>query len=174
MPEKIRITITVNDVLHDVLVEPRMLLVDFLRESLELPGTHVGCEQGVCGACTVLVDGGATRSCLVFAAQLDGATVRTVESLASPDGTLHPIQRAFTENHGLQCGFCTPGMLMATCELLEHSPAPEPGEVTEALGGNLCRCTGYQNILRSVGAASRMLAAEAGTPTLPVSTGASA
>src|SRR6476661_2669673 len=126
MPDKIRISVTVNDTAHDVLVEPRTLLVDFLRDGLELTGTHAGCEQGVCGACTVLVDGEPTRSCLVFAAQLDGATVRTVESLASPDGTLDPIQRAFTENHGLQCGFCTPGMLMAACELLDRIPLPEP------------------------------------------------
>jgi aerobic-type carbon monoxide dehydrogenase small subunit (CoxS/CutS family) len=165
MPEKIRISITVNDVAHDVLVEPRTLLVDFLRDQLELTGTHAGCEQGVCGACTVLLDGETTRACLVFAAQLDGATVRTVESLAATDGTLHPIQRAFTENHGLQCGFCTPGMLMAACELLEHTPLPEPDDVTEAISGNLCRCTGYQNIVRSVCAAGRLLAAETGTPT---------
>jgi carbon-monoxide dehydrogenase small subunit len=168
MPEKIRIRITVNDVPHDVLVEPRTLLVDFLRDELELTGTHAGCEQGVCGACTVLLDGETTRSCLLFAAQLDGASVRTVESLASPDGTLHPIQRAFTENHGLQCGFCTPGMLMAACELLERIPLPEPADVKESLSGNLCRCTGYQNIVRSVCAAGYLLGSET------VSTGAGA
>ncbi len=166
MPEKVRISITVNGVPHDTLVEPRTLLVDFLRDELELTGTHAGCEQGVCGACTVLLDGEATRSCLLFAAQLDGASVRTVESLAAADGTLHPIQRAFTENHGLQCGFCTPGMLMAACELLEHTPLPEPADVTESLSGNLCRCTGYQNIVRSVCAAGQLLAAADGTPTL--------
>ena len=109
MPDKIRIAVTVNGTAHDVLVEPRTLLLDFLRDELALTGAHAGCEQGVCGACTVLVDGEPTRACLMFAAQLDGAEVTTVESLASPDGTLHPIQRAFTENHGLQCGFCTPG-----------------------------------------------------------------
>ena len=108
MPDKIRVRVTVNDVEHDVLLEPRTLLIDFLRDELALTGTHAGCEQGVCGACTVLLNGEATRSCLLFAAQLDGASVRTVESLASPDGTLHPLQQAFTENHGLQCGFCTP------------------------------------------------------------------
>ncbi|MQA16748.1 MAG: 2Fe-2S iron-sulfur cluster binding domain-containing protein [Pseudonocardiaceae bacterium] len=158
MPDKIRISLTVNGVGHDVLVEPRMLLVDFLRDELQLTGTHAGCEQGVCGACTVLLDGETTRSCLLFAAQLDGSSVRTVESLARPDGSLHPIQRAFTENHGLQCGFCTPGMLMAACELLEHTPLPEPEDVKDALSGNLCRCTGYQNIVRSVCAAGRVLA----------------
>jgi aerobic carbon-monoxide dehydrogenase small subunit len=174
MPEKIRISITVNDVAHDELVEPRTLLVDFLRDQLELTGTHAGCEQGVCGACTVLLDGETTRACLVFAAQLDGATVRTVESLAATDGTLHPIQRAFTENHGLQCGFCTPGMLMAACELLEHTPLPEPEDVREALGGNLCRCTGYQNIVNAVCAAGPMMAASHGTPTAPRTQGAPA
>ncbi|RTL67701.1 MAG: (2Fe-2S)-binding protein [Pseudonocardiaceae bacterium] len=159
-PEKVRIRITVNDTAHDLLVEPRTLLADLLRGELELTGTHVGCEQGVCGACTVLVDGAATRSCLVFAAQLDGATVQTVESLAGADGTLHPIQQAFHENHGLQCGFCTPGMLMGACELLERTTAPEPDDVREALGGNLCRCTGYQNIVKSVCAAGAALATE--------------
>jgi aerobic-type carbon monoxide dehydrogenase small subunit (CoxS/CutS family) len=167
MPEKVRLTLTVNGVEHDVLVEPRMLLLDFLRDELELTGTHAGCEHGVCGACTVLVDGAATRSCLVFGAQLDGAEIRTVESLASADGTLHPIQQAFTQEHGLQCGFCTPGILMATCELLEHTPLPEPDEVREALGGNLCRCTGYQTIVNAVRAAGPLLAGRQGTPTAP-------
>ena len=153
MPDKIRIAVTVNGAAHDVLVEPRTLLLDFLRDELALTGAHAGCEQGACGACTVLVDGEPTRSCLMFAAQLDGAEVTTVESLANPDGTLHPVQRAFTENHGLQCGFCTPGMLLAACALLEHNPHPEPSDVREALSGNLCRCTGYQNIVRSVVAA---------------------
>jgi len=167
MPEKVRLSLRVNNVDHDVLVDPRTLLVDFLRDELDLPGTHAGCEQGVCGACTVLVDGEAVRSCLLFAAQLDGAEVRTVESLAAPDGTLHPIQQAFTEHHGLQCGFCTPGMLMATVELLEHTPLPTPDDVREALGGNLCRCTGYQGIVRSVCAAGEAMANAQGTPTAP-------
>ena len=160
MPEKIRVRLMVNDVAYDALVEPRTLLIDFLRDELALTGTHAGCEQGVCGACTVVLDGEATRSCLLFAAQLDGATVRTVESLANPDGTLHPIQRAFTENHGLQCGFCTPGMLMAASELLDRIPLPGPADVKESLSGNLCRCTGYQNIVRSVCAAGPLIAAE--------------
>jgi aerobic-type carbon monoxide dehydrogenase small subunit (CoxS/CutS family) len=167
MPEKIRLSLTVNGVEHDVLVEPRTLLLDFLRDELELKGAHAGCEHGVCAACTVLVDGVATRSCLMFAAQLDGAEVRTVESLAAPDGTLHPIQRAFMQEHGLQCGFCTPGILMAAYELLEHTPLPGPDDVREALGGNICRCTGYQNIVNAVCAAGPLLAASQGTPTAP-------
>jgi aerobic-type carbon monoxide dehydrogenase small subunit (CoxS/CutS family) len=165
MPEKVRLAVTVNGVDHDVLIEPRTLLLDFLRDELELNGAHAGCEHGVCGACTVLVDGEATRSCLMFAAQVEGAEVRTVESLASADGTLHPIQQAFTQEHGLQCGFCTPGMIMAACELLEHTPLPEPEQVREALGGNLCRCTGYQTIVNAVCAAGPLLEAGQGTPT---------
>jgi aerobic carbon-monoxide dehydrogenase small subunit len=164
VPDKVRITVTVNDARHDVLVEPRTLLIDFLRDQLALPGTHNGCEQGVCGACTVLVDGQPTRSCLLFAAQLDGCAVTTVESLAAPDGTLHPLQRAFTEQHGLQCGFCTPGMLMAASALLERNPHPEPDDVRDALSGNLCRCTGYQNIVRSVCAAGERLPERSGAP----------
>jgi carbon-monoxide dehydrogenase small subunit len=167
MPEKVRLKLTVNGVEHDVLVEPRTLLLDFLRDELELKGAHAGCEHGVCAACTVLVDGEATRSCLMFAAQLDGAEVRTVESLASADGTLHPVQQAFSQEHGLQCGFCTPGMLMAAVELLEHTPLPGPDDVREALGGNICRCTGYQNIVNAVCAAGPLLAASQGTPVAP-------
>jgi aerobic-type carbon monoxide dehydrogenase small subunit (CoxS/CutS family) len=174
MPEKVRLAVTVNGVDHDVLIEPRTLLLDFLRDELELNGAHAGCEHGVCGACTVLVDGEATRSCLMFAAQVEGAEVRTVESLASADGTLHPIQQAFTQEHGLQCGFCTPGMIMAACELLEHTPLPEPEQVREALGGNLCRCTGYQTIVNAVCAAGPLLAASQGTLTAPSVEGVSA
>ncbi len=167
MPEKVRLKLTVNGVEHDVLVEPRTLLLDFLRDELDLKGAHAGCEQGVCAACTVLVDGEATRSCLMFAAQLEGVEVRTVESLAAADGTLHPIQEAFTQEHGLQCGFCTPGMIMAACELLEHTPMPGPDDVREALGGNICRCTGYQNIVNAVCAAGPLMAAAQGTLTAP-------
>ena len=167
MPEKVRLKLTVNAVEHDVLVEPRMLLLDFLRDELDLKSSHAGCEQGVCAACTVLVNGEATRSCLMFAAQLEGAEVRTVESLAAPDGTLHPLQQAFMQEHGLQCGFCTPGMLMAAYELLEHTPLPAPDDVREALGGNICRCTGYQNIVNAVRAAGSMAQAGQGTPTAP-------
>jgi aerobic-type carbon monoxide dehydrogenase small subunit (CoxS/CutS family) len=174
MPEKVRLKLTVNGVDHDVLIEPRTLLLDFLRDDLELNGAHAGCEHGVCGACTVLVNGEATRSCLMFAAQLEGAEVRTVESLASADGTLHPIQEAFTQEHGLQCGFCTPGMIMAACELLEHTPLPEPEQVREALGGNLCRCTGYQTIVNAVCAAGPLLTASPGTLTAPPVEGVSA
>ena len=165
LDEVLAVEVTVNGRRYRELVEPRLLLADLLRHRLGLTGTHVGCEHGVCGACTVLVDGEATRSCLMFAAQLDGADVRTVESLASADGALHPIQQAFTEEHGLQCGFCTPGMLMATVELLEHTPLPQPDEVREALGGNLCRCTGYQNIVNAVCAAGPLVAASQGTAT---------
>jgi aerobic carbon-monoxide dehydrogenase small subunit len=161
------VRVTVNGVERHAAVEPRRTLADFLRDDLGLTGTHVGCEHGVCGACTVLVDGEATRSCLLFAAQMEGAEVRTVESLAAPDGTLHPIQQAFTDHHGLQCGFCTPGMLMATAELLEHTPLPTPDDVKEALGGNICRCTGYQGIVRSVCAAGEAMAGAQGTPTAP-------
>jgi len=157
MPEKVRLKLTVNGVEHDVLVEPRTLLLDFLRDELELKGAHAGCEHGVCAACTVLVDGEATRSCLMFAAQLDGAEVRTVESLASADGTRHPLQQAFSQEHGLQCGFCTPGMLMAAVELLEHTPLPGPDDVREALGGNICRCTGYQNIVTAIREAAKVM-----------------
>ena len=160
-----RITVTVNGERHEADVEPRTLVLGFLRDDLDLTGAHAGCEHGVCGACTILVDGEATRSCLMFASQLDGAEVRTVESRASADGALHPIQQAFTEEHGLQCGFCTPGMLMATVELLEHTPLPQPDDVREALGGNLCRCTGYQNIINAVCAAGPLVAASQGTAT---------
>lgn len=174
MPEQIRISITVNDVEHDRLVEPRTLLVDFLRDELELKGTHAGCEQGVCGACTVIVDGTTARSCLLFAAQLNGASVETVESLASPDGTLHPIQRAFTENHGLQCGFCTPGMLMSASALLAQTPLPDEDDVRESMSGNLCRCTGYQNVIKSVVAAGCLMSSAGDPPraSAPVDTGA--
>ena len=157
MPEKIRISLTVNGVEHEALVEPRTLLTDLLRDTLGLKGTHVGCEQGVCGSCTVLVEGAATRACLLLAVQANGRSVQTVESLARPDGALHPVQQAFTECHGLQCGFCTPGMLMAATELLAGNPSPEPEDVRAAMSGNLCRCTGYQNIVDSVCRAGELI-----------------
>ena len=144
-----QIHLTVNGVSSEALVEPRMLLVDFLRGELELPGTHVGCEHGVCGACTVLMDGKTVRSCLVLAVQADGADLMTVEGLEQ-DGQLHPIQEAFQEEHALQCGFCTPGFLMTVYELLENSPDPTEQEIMDALGGQICRCTGYQPILAAV------------------------
>ncbi|GLZ53513.1 (2Fe-2S)-binding protein [Actinomycetospora sp. NBRC 106378] len=157
MSDKQRITVTVNDQEHDLLVEPRTLALDLLRDELRLTGTHAGCEQGVCGACTILVDGKITRACLMFAVQLDGCSVETVESLGSPDGTMHPIQRAFSENHGLQCGFCTPGMLMVTQELLRREPRPDAETARAAIAGNHCRCTGYQHIVASVCAAGRAM-----------------
>jgi aerobic-type carbon monoxide dehydrogenase small subunit (CoxS/CutS family) len=143
------IGVTVNGMRHERNVEPRLLLSDFLRHELGLTGTHVGCEHGVCGACTVLLDGEAVRSCLVFAVQADGRTVDTVEGLAS-EGTLHPIQRAFHESHALQCGFCTPGILMTLVPFLREHPAADERTIRTALSGNLCRCTGYANIVAAV------------------------
>jgi len=143
----------VNGVRHERRVEPRLLLSDFLRHELGLTGTHVGCEHGVCGACTVLVDGEAVRSCLMFAVQADGHELLTVEGLSAGDASgdaLHPLQAAFREAHGLQCGFCTPGVLMTLVPFLRDHPDPDEREIREALSGNLCRCTGYQNIVAAV------------------------
>jgi aerobic-type carbon monoxide dehydrogenase small subunit (CoxS/CutS family) len=148
------ISVIVNGTLYERTVEPRLLLSDFLRGELGLTGTHVGCEHGVCGACTILLDGKPVRSCLLFAVQADGHEVITVEALGTPDH-LHPIQEAFREAHGLQCGFCTPGMLMTLVPFLEENPDPDEAQVREALAGNLCRCTGYQHIVDAV-----LLAAE--------------
>lgn len=160
--DKRRVSLTVNGEAREGFVEPRLTLVDFIRGELGLTGTHVGCEHGVCGACTVLVDGTATRSCLMLAVQADGAELMTVEGLAGAEAQLHPIQQSFTEEHGLQCGFCTPGFLMATYELLETNPDPSEDEIRDVLGGQLCRCTGYQGILRAVHlAAARLRAARA-------------
>ena len=150
MQQPVEISLSVNGVAHRSAVEPRLLLSDFLRHELRLTGTHVGCEHGVCGACTVMIDGEAVRSCLVFAVQADGAEVGTVEGLASQDGTLHPLQEAFRDAHGLQCGFCTPGILMSMIPFLRDQPAPDEHAIREALSGNLCRCTGYQNIVEAV------------------------
>jgi len=154
-----RVQLTVNGVQHEAEVDPRMTLVDFLRGELSLTGTHVGCEHGVCGACTVLLEGRSVRSCLMLAVQADGADLMTVEGLAD-DGRLHPIQDAFVEGHGLQCGFCTPGFLMTVYELLRHTPDPSEAEIRDALGGQICRCTGYQSILRSVRLAAARLRAD--------------
>ncbi|MER7208425.1 (2Fe-2S)-binding protein [Streptosporangium sp. NPDC000239] len=154
------ITLTVNGVVRRVTVPGRRLLSDCLRHDLGLTGTHVGCEHGVCGCCTVLFDGRPVRSCLMFAASADGHEVTTVEGLAEPDGTLSPVQRAFAECHGLQCGFCTPGFLCTVTALLRDNPAPGEEEVVEGLSGNLCRCTGYQNIVRAVHRAAEILAEE--------------
>ncbi|MCL8208583.1 MAG: (2Fe-2S)-binding protein [Actinomycetia bacterium] len=157
MDERIPITLSVNGETVRAEVEPRLLLGDFLRERLGLTGTHLGCEQGVCGACTVLLDGRPVRSCLTLAASADGAEVVTVEGIA-PAGGLHPVQEAFREAHALQCGFCTPGFLVTAVHLLRENPRPTRAEIREALAGNLCRCTGYQNIVNAVERASRVLA----------------
>ncbi len=141
--------LTVNGRAIEREVRPRQSLADFLRHDLGLTGTHVGCEHGVCGACTVLVDGAGARSCLLFAIQLHGAAVTTIEGLTPPDG-LSPLQEAFCATHAMQCGFCTPGMIVTATELLRANPAPSPAEIREALAGNLCMCTGYVNIVRAV------------------------
>ena len=144
------ITLTVNGATHTSQVEPRLLLADYLRSVLDLTGTHVGCDTSNCGACTVSLNGDAVKSCTVFAVQADGADVTTLEGLASADGTLHPIQEGFWEKHGLQCGFCTPGMIMSSYDLLSKNPDPTEAEIREGISGNLCRCTGYHNIVLAV------------------------
>jgi carbon-monoxide dehydrogenase small subunit len=155
MTQTIPVTITVNEKVYQRQVEPRLLLSDFLRHELGLTGTHVGCEHGVCGACTILFDGESARSCLLFAVQADGHSITTVEGLASPhpagtEAGLHPIQQAFWEAHGLQCGYCTPGILMTLVPFLKQNPDPTEEEIRHALSGNLCRCTGYQHIVDAV------------------------
>ncbi len=157
-----QVRVTVNGRQYEATVEARTTLVDFLRAHLGLTGTHVGCEHGVCGACTVLVDGAAARSCIMLAVQADGAELTTVEGL-SRDGELHPIQQAFIDRHGLQCGFCTPGFLMSVCELLQHDADPDDEAIADALGGNICRCTGYQQIVESVRLAAAKLREEGGS-----------
>ena len=146
------VTIRVNGQDRTAAVEPRKTLADFLREDCVLTGTHLACEHGVCGACTVLVDGNAVRSCLVFAVQMEGSSVLTIEGLAEPDGTLHPVQAAFRDHHGLQCGFCTPGFVLSCVALLEDSPDASEPQIRDGLSGNLCRCTGYQGIVAAVSA----------------------
>lgn len=148
-----RIRLKVNGKQYEDTAEARMTLVDFLREKLGLTGTHIGCEHGVCGACTILLDGNPVRSCLMFAVQADQAEIATVESLAK-DGELHPLQQAFWEHHALQCGFCTPGFLMAAYAFLQENHAPSAEEIRLAISGNLCRCTGYENIVKAIAAAS--------------------
>ena len=145
-----KVSLTVNGAAASADVEPRTNLVDFLREHLLLTGTHVGCEHGVCGACTVLIDGVATRSCLTLAVQAEGREVHTVESLAGPDGTLNPLQQAFRDHHGLQCGFCTPGILMSFTDYLSRNPHASEAEIRDVLSGHLCRCTGYAGIVAAV------------------------
>ena len=150
-----KVSVIVNGVTFERDVEPRLLLSDFIRGDLGLTGTHVGCEHGVCGACTVLLDGEPARSCIMFAVQADGHEVQTVEGLASADGTLSTLQQAFHERHALQCGFCTPGMLTTLTAFLKEVPSPTESEVRDALSANLCRCTGYQHIVEAVIVASR-------------------
>ena len=151
------VTIVVNGRRRSATVPARRLLSDFLRHDLGLTGTHVGCEHGVCGCCTVLLDGDAVRACLLLAVGVDGRDVTTIEGLAAADGGLHPVQQAYHDHHGLQCGFCTPGMVMSTCDFLAHNPDPDRDEIREGISGNLCRCTGYQNIVASVEAAAAVL-----------------
>jgi aerobic carbon-monoxide dehydrogenase small subunit len=153
-----KINVTVNGVSHQSELEPRMLLVHYLRDALNLTGTHIGCETSLCGACTVLLDGQAVKSCTLFAVQADGAKITTIEGLAA-QGKLHPVQEGFWEHHGLQCGYCTPGMIMAAAQLLERNPDPSDEEIRHGLEGNLCRCTGYQHIVQAVQCAAKKIAA---------------
>lgn len=155
------ITVSVNGITVDSIVEPRLTLADFLRERCGLTGTHLGCEHGSCGACTVLLDGAAVRSCLVFAVQAEGAEVSTVEGIASADGELSPVQAALRDCHGLQCGFCTPGFVMSITALLRDNPHPTDEEIREGLSGNFCRCTGYQGIINAVHQAAETGATQA-------------
>jgi aerobic carbon-monoxide dehydrogenase small subunit len=157
MSETRKIDVTVNGKRHEASVDVRLTLADFLRGTLGLTGTHLGCEHGVCGACTILFDGQTARSCLMLAVQANGHAIATVEGLAPSAGKLHPLQEAFRDNHGLQCGFCTPGMLMTLVEFLRDNPDPSEAEVRVAISGNLCRCTGYQGIVAAaLDAAKRM------------------
>ena len=167
MAEARPISLTVNGRSYTGAAEPRVTLADFLRDHLGLTGTHLGCEHGVCGACTVLMDGRSVRSCLLFAVQAEGHDLRTVEGLAAADGTLSPVQQAFTDAHGLQCGFCTPGFLMTATEFLEEVPSPGEEEVRVRLSGNLCRCTGYQNIVEAVLLSAERMAAGPTHPEAP-------
>ena len=154
MSNKYRVSVTVNGTRYEREVEARRLLADFLREDLDLPGTHIGCEHGVCGACTVGLNGDSVRSCLLFAVQADEAEITTVEGLANGE-ELHPLQQKFREQHGLQCGFCTPGMLMSSLDLIEKYPLADDDEIRRGISGNLCRCTGYQGIVAAVREAAR-------------------
>ena len=154
--EKVAIQLTVNGKSHAVTVEPRMLLVQLLREELDLTGTHVGCDTTYCGACTVLMNGEAVKSCTMFAVQADGAEITTVEGLEK-DGQLHPIQKAFGDSYGLQCGYCTPGLMLSTFQLVTKNPEPSENDIRKAIAGNTCRCTGYQNIFKAIRRASQTL-----------------
>ena len=150
----VQVTITVNGKARKASVEPRTLLVHFLREHLNLTGTHVGCDTSQCGACTVLVDGRSAKSCTIFAVQADGSSVMTIEGLA-PDGKLHPLQESFWAEHGLQCGYCTPGMIMSAVNLLKDNPSPSEQEIRDGISGNFCRCTGYQHIVNAIQSAAQ-------------------
>ena len=154
---KIPVKMTVNGKPVEALAEPRTLLIHFLREDLNLTGPHIGCDTGHCGACTVDLNGKSVKSCTMFVAQADGAEVTTIEGIAAPDGTLHAIQDAFREHHGLQCGFCTPGMITRAHRLLQENPTPTEEDIRFGMAGNLCRCTGYQNIVKAIGAAADAL-----------------
>ena len=155
--DKMHIKLTVNGREVEALVEPRMLLIHVLREELALTGPHIGCDTSHCGACTVDLDGRSVKACTVFAAQANGASVTTIEGIAQADGTLHPLQEAFREHHGLQCGFCTPGMITRAYRLLQENPSPSEAEIRQGISGNLCRCTGYQNIVKAIQAAAEQM-----------------
>jgi len=161
---KSQISLTVNGKKVEELVEPRMLLIHFLREQLQLTGPHIGCDTSHCGACTVDLDGKSVKSCTMFAVQANGADIRTIEGMAAADGTLHALQEGFREMHGLQCGFCTPGMIMTAADLLSHNPDPSDDEIRHAIEGNYCRCTGYQNIVTAIRAAAETMRNGAGVP----------
>ena len=161
---KVAISVTVNDRQHELSIDTRLTLVYMLRETLGLTGSHVGCATGNCGACTVILDGDTVKSCSILAADVDGSRILTIEGLASGVRELHPIQRAFAENQGLQCGFCTPGMILSTLQLLNENPDPTETEVRHAIAGNLCRCTGYQFIVKSILAAAQTMREGARTP----------
>ena len=154
---KRKISLTINGTPYVDQVEPRLLLIHYLREVVGLTGPHIGCETSICGACTVLLDGKAVKSCTLFAVQCEGSAVTTIEGLAAKDGKLHPMQEGFWEKHGLQCGFCTPGMIMSACALLKENPSPTEGQIRMGLEGNICRCTGYHNIVKAVQYAAEKL-----------------
>ena len=156
---RMNVKLTVNGSEVEVPAEPRTLLIHLLREHLDLTGPHIGCDTGHCGACTVDLDGRSVKSCMVFAAQSDGAAVTTIEGITGADGALHPLQDAFREHHGLQCGYCTPGMIVRAWRLLEENPDPSEGEIRYGISGNLCRCTGYQNIVKAIRAAAHEMSA---------------
>jgi carbon-monoxide dehydrogenase small subunit len=165
MPDEVRIGFTLNGSPRTGTIRSRITLADMLRDSFGCTGVHLGCEQGVCGACTILFDGRTVRSCLLLGVQADGASIVTIEGMQAEDGTLHPLQQAFSSAHALQCGFCTPGMIMAAAELLRELPAPTEAQIREALSGNLCRCTGYENIVSAVRRAAQSAGGTAGDGT---------